>query len=955
MFPEIRRITRKELSLFFATPIAYLFLATFAAVTLFIFFWVDAFFARNISDVRPLFEWMPILLIFLASALTMRLWSDERRTGTLEHILTQPVPLWHFIAGKWLSCLVLLLLALLITLPLPITVSLISALDWGPVLAGYLATFLLGATYLSMGLFASSRCSNQIVSLICTCVLCGTFYLIGAPIMTDLFSNDAGHWLRLLGTGARFNAITRGVIDFRDLYYYLTLIALFLTLNLYGLERERWAQQAPNSPHRQWRYYLILIIANILAANFWIGQLTPFRWDVTHNQQYTMSAATRHYLRQLQEPLLIRGYFSSKTHPLLAPLVPQLEDLLQEYEVAGHGKVKVEFIDPGKHPRQEKEANEKYGIKPVPFQIADRYQSSIVNSYFNVLIQYGDQSQVLNFQDLIDVRAPSETQLNVQLRNPEHDITSAIKKVLTTYQSGGNLFDLLSGDITFTGYISDDKNLPPQLVQYKNSMMQVLNDLHDQSAGKFHIHWVDPQANGGKNTDQILQQYGLQPMTTNLLSQQNFYFYLMLDQGKKHLQLPLGDMTKTTFRRNLVAALKRFTPGFTKTVTLVSAPGHPTLASYGMETSPYQQLQKMLGDDLTVKIETLESGHVSGDTDVLVVLDTDDLDDKQLFAMDQFLMRGGTVILATSPYHANLENETLSMTPRHDRLMQWLAHNGLNVSQQLVLDPQSSALPLPVTRTINGFQFQEFHMMSYPFFMDIRGDGLNPHQPITADLSQVTLTWPSPITLDTQQYGRTITPLLWSSPKAWLSNNTQITPQLGDHTVQDFKPTGLQKKQLVGVISQGNYQSFFNERTAPDMASDKDSVHSLQTKSPQSARIILFSSSDFLNDQILQLDSAATHSRYTAPLQLLANTIDWSLEDPALLSIRSRSHFNQTLPEMTHTQQLFLEYLNYALAALLLLATGFISHQYRRHRLRRYQSWLEQKQAPAKGDSPCHD
>ena len=117
----IFRVASKEITLFFASPIAYLFLASFAVVTLFVFFWGEAFFSRNIADVRPLFEWMPLLLIFLASTLTMRLWSEERRTGTLEYVLTQPAPLWQFVLGKFVGCLTLIIIALAITLPLPIT------------------------------------------------------------------------------------------------------------------------------------------------------------------------------------------------------------------------------------------------------------------------------------------------------------------------------------------------------------------------------------------------------------------------------------------------------------------------------------------------------------------------------------------------------------------------------------------------------------------------------------------------------------------------------------------------------------------------------------------------------------------------------------------------------------------------------------------------------------------
>ena len=238
----VRRVAQKEVRLFFASPVAWLFLGSFAAFTLFVFFWVESFFARNIADIRPLFEWMPILLIFLCSTLTMRMWSEERRSGTLEHVLTLPVSPWRFVLGKFRACFVLLLLALGSTLALPLTVSLIAELDWGPVIAGYIASALLGAAYLSAGLFVSARTDNPIVSLIGSVALCGALFLVGSGTITGFFDNRIGDGLRLLGSGARFESITRGVLDARDLFYYISLSAGFLTLNVYVLEQERWAR-----------------------------------------------------------------------------------------------------------------------------------------------------------------------------------------------------------------------------------------------------------------------------------------------------------------------------------------------------------------------------------------------------------------------------------------------------------------------------------------------------------------------------------------------------------------------------------------------------------------------------------------------------------------------------------------------------------------------------------------
>ena len=117
-----------------------------------------------------------------------------------------------------------------------------------------------------------------------------------------------------------------------------------------------------------------------------MNYLGSLRVDLTRDGIYSVSMATKDYLLQAREPLLIRGYFSAETHPLLSPLVPRIRDLLDEYSVVGKGKVTVEFVDPADKPEIEREANERFGINPIPFQFASKYQSSVVNSYFNILV-----------------------------------------------------------------------------------------------------------------------------------------------------------------------------------------------------------------------------------------------------------------------------------------------------------------------------------------------------------------------------------------------------------------------------------------------------------------------------------------------------------------------------------------------------------------------------------------
>lgn len=962
-FASIGRIARKETTLFFASPVAYLFLASFAAVSLFVFFWVESFFARNISDVRPLFEWMPLLLIFLSSALTMRLWSEERRTGTLEHSLTQPVPVWHFVLGKFLGCLILLAVALLTTLPLPVTVAWIGDLDWGPVLAGYLAAFLLGAAYLSIGLFVSSRSDNQIVSLISATVLCGVFYLLGTPFLTGFFGTELAEWLRLLGSGSRFDSITRGVLDLGDLYYYLSLMGVFLALNVYSLERERWAQ-GQRAHHRQWRLATGLVLANLLLANTWVSQLDSLRVDMTRGNQYSLSQATHNYLDRLQEPLTLHGYFSHKTHPLLAPLVPQLKDLMREYGVAGEGSVKVNILDPTQNPDAEERANREFGIEPVPFQVADRYQSSLVSSYFHVVVEYGDQHETLSFQDLIEVKAGNNRDLDVRLRNPEYDLTRAIRNVAQTYQAGGDLFSNLDGQLQFTGYISPDAKLPEQLVSFKEQVQKSLENYQQESEGKLQVSFQDPEAGQGQLAQTLAEDYGLQPMAASLFDQGRFYFYLTLSRANQLLTIPLEELTRESFEENFEATLKRFTDNTTKTLALVTPqPNRSPAGMPGMSMGPrFSRLRDYLGVDYNLIREDLSGGQVSPRADILLLAAPGELDEKQLFAVDQFLMRGGTVIAASSPFQAQVSRSGLNMQRHSSRFHDWLDHQGLSLKDSLVLDPQSGAFPIPVTRHVGGLPIQELRMVDYPYFIDLRDERLNRAHLITRSLPQLTIPWASPIEPD-EAISKRLTRLLESSEGAWLSQNTAVMPKFQNGRLAGFQPQGERGQHLLGALVQGRFTSYFKgeesplleEPTGDDSSASSESGNSggetekgdtadtesepaeltptsVIEQSPESARLILFASNDLWRDQALDMTQAADTSGQPQAMQLLSNVLDWSLEDRALMSIRARGHFNRTLPPMEAGQQAFWEYLNYALAVLILALVALAQRQRRKAR-----------------------
>jgi ABC-2 type transport system permease protein len=975
----VRRIARKELTLFFASPIGYLFLLAFLAVTLFVFFWGEAYFARNIADVRPMFEWMPVLLIFLCAALTMRMWSEERRTGTLEFVATLPVSGWEFVIGKFLACWALLGIALLLTLPLPVSVAFIANLDWGPVLAGYLAAMLLGGAYLGIGLFVSARTDSQIVSLILASFAAGAFYLLGSPVLTDLVSGQWADVLRGLGSGSRFEAITRGVLDVRDLYYYVSLTLVFLTLNVYALEVQRWSAGGSTPHHRSWMTATALLVINLLAANVWLSQLTALRLDVTQGRIYSISEATHGYLAQLREPLLIRGYFSSRTHPLLAPLVPQMRDLLEEYAVAGGGRVRVEVVDPVTDPALEDEANSKYGIRPVPFQVADRYQSSLVNAYFDVLVSYGDQYEVLGFRDLIEVKVVSEAELDVQLRNPEFDLTRSIKKVIYGFQAGGSLFDNIQQPVRFVGYLSRDEVLPPALAEYRRVLRDVLEELGRDGGDKFSAELIDPEAGDGSLAVEIQERYGFRPMAASLFDINPFYFYLTLGNNETLLQIPLpDDLTAEATRRGIEEGLKRFADGLLRTVA-VAAPEAPQ-AMFGMPSggNSFSQLRDYLSQDLQVVSADLASGRVPDAAEVLLVLDPESLDERAVFAVDQFLMKGGTVVVSAGRYAASLDQRSLTAVPRTSGLEDWLAHHGVGIGDGLVMDPQNAAFPAPVTRQVGGFSFQELVMLDYPYFVDVRPPGLNPDLAMTSTLPQVTVTWTSPLEVALDADGPlAVTPLLTSSPGSWISTDPDVMPRIGDDGLTGFAPTGPTGPRTLAAMLEGRFTSWFADRPSPlldqresDVGMGHDHgdadieaatldagspgtatadrlgvITSVIDRSPESARLIVIGSNDFLADQVLRVIGSAEGTIYGNSLSLAANMVDWSLEDRSLLEIRARGRFNRTLPPLDAAQQAGLETFNY-FAALIGLALVFGWHRRRMRRDERlYRSWLEEGKA----------
>jgi len=236
-------ITKRELISYFATPVAYVFITIFLLLSGLFTFYLGNFFEIGQASLGSFFEWHPWLYLFLVPAITMRLWSEEKNSGTIELLTTLPVSTLNIVLGKFMAAWLFTLLALILTFPMWITVNYLGNPDNGVIMASYIGSLLMSGGYLSIGIFISSLTKNQVIAFIVSVTVCFLFTVSGLPIVLDFFSNWAGEAITDIIASfsflANYSDISRGIIDLRTLVYFLSLIFLFLYLNVITLDNSR--------------------------------------------------------------------------------------------------------------------------------------------------------------------------------------------------------------------------------------------------------------------------------------------------------------------------------------------------------------------------------------------------------------------------------------------------------------------------------------------------------------------------------------------------------------------------------------------------------------------------------------------------------------------------------------------------------------------------------------------
>ena len=243
MNKNIRAIFKRELYAYFHTPIAYVFIIIFLFLTGIFSFYLGAFYERGQADLEPFFRFHPWLYLFLIPAIAMRLWSEERKSGTIELLMTLPISVTDAVLGKYLAAWCFTAIALVLTFPMWITVNYLGEPDNTVILAGYLGSLLMAGGFLAIGSCISALSKSQVIAFVISVVICFLFILSGFPLVLDFFQGWAPQALveviSSLSFLTHFDSINKGVIDLRDLVYYLVLISFWLYANVVVIDSRK--------------------------------------------------------------------------------------------------------------------------------------------------------------------------------------------------------------------------------------------------------------------------------------------------------------------------------------------------------------------------------------------------------------------------------------------------------------------------------------------------------------------------------------------------------------------------------------------------------------------------------------------------------------------------------------------------------------------------------------------
>jgi ABC-type uncharacterized transport system involved in gliding motility auxiliary subunit len=777
---NILTIFNREIKAYFNSPIAYIFIIVFIFISTGLF--MTQFFLVSIADMRMFFIYIPMILCAFLPAVTMRLWSEDRKGNTLELLLTFPIKTYELVLGKFMASLTFFTAALLATLPIPIMIAILGNPDAGAILCQYIGAFFIGGFFLALGILISGFCEDQIVSFILSIMACFGLYLLGTNFSAgsiDGWIPGFGSFLKnTLGVAHHFSAFARGVIDLSSVLFFAAGAAIFLLLNSFWLD----TRMKPKS--RTAFSTACLISAGIfVAVNAIFGDVAMGRFDLTEGKIYTVSRATAKILRGLDAPVTVKLFVSpSESMPTgFKTLERDMRDKLDEFKINSKGKFNykvfhmeaVNVTSEGEEDSLERSI-EKKGIRPFQVQSVEADEIGVKLIYSSMSIAYKDKPE-----DVIPRVMPQN------LLDLEYTLASKIYKMTL-------------------------KSRP---------LVALVAPYTEQQ--------VDPQMQA--------------------------------------LLRSLGQAGSQNLRDDAYEFLPRL-----------------------LEYEGYE----------VVRVRLTEEEPIPEGADTLIVIEPRELNDRQRFEINKFIVNGGSVFMGVQKYEFNYSAAgrggfRISGVDKKPQVADLLEPWGLGISKGVLMDTQVDVVSL------SGGKFMGIFEMTSPVKLPVQikvvGDQINRDVSITSRLSSLFYLWGSALSINTEKLGglglKSKT-LFTSSPESWEAEHHP-----GNLTNEDLAapPRSETGRLPLAVLVEGQFPDVYEGKDVPDWPKEaEDASYEKEPEkaalSPKPGKMVLVGCAQLFRKEMFRDPS---HSGF------FLNSIDAITLGEDLIEVRSKMPINRVIKRVS--------------------------------------------------------
>ena len=425
----IIRLAKKEFFGYINSALAYTVIVPFLLLSVFIY--TRAALVGGEASLRPYFELLPWFLLLLAPALSMKLLTDEHKSETLELLFAHPISEFEIVLGKFLGALAFFGVILLTTIGLPLTLIVYSRPDIGQLIGQYIGAIFIGATFISIGIAASAYVKNAISSFLLGAAISFVLIIIGLDFVTQMLPFPFSRVAAELSVLTHGENIARGLLDIRDVFYFLTITGVMLAASITKLSERKTTESPKEAKKLKLALGLIMaigIVSNILLSSY------PVRIDLTQGRLFTLSEGTKQTIKNLDDITTITVYASRELPAQMQLVARDITDLLKDYEKLG-SNVKVRFVDPKADPQVAQEAQQA-GIREIQFNSVGSGKFEVQAGVLGIALRFGDKTESIPF-------VSDTSDLEYQLTRRIRKLSGSKDTIIGMYRNGSSQNQIL--------------------------------------------------------------------------------------------------------------------------------------------------------------------------------------------------------------------------------------------------------------------------------------------------------------------------------------------------------------------------------------------------------------------------------------------------------------------------------------------------------------------------------